>query len=87
MLDPRFDIQRILKDVLAFLKYTWSGHKSNDSILLAIVQFFDNVGWDDILIGQDIIEWLFTTYKAPNGFERKVMLGKSLNFILGTFYA
>ena len=61
--------------------------KANDPIPLAIVQLFGNISWDDIIIGQDLIEQLITTYEAPDGVERKVMLGKRLNFILGTLYA
>ena len=43
--------------------------------------------WYDILFGQDMIERLITTYVAPNAVEREVMLGKCVNFILGTYYA
>ena len=71
MVDPRFDINQIPKDILKFLKYTQSGHEADDSIPLAIVQLFGNVGWHDIIIVQDMIEQLFTTYEAPNGVEHK----------------
>ena len=86
MVDPRFDINRIPKDILKFLKYTQSGHEADASIQLAIVQLFENVRWDDILIGQDMIEQLITTYESPNGVDSEVMLGKGVNFVLGTYY-
>ena len=37
MVDPKYNIKRIPKDILMFLKYTQSGHMTDDPIPFAMV--------------------------------------------------
>ena len=55
MMKPKYDVSHINKELLWFLEYTCSGHRSDDPIPLALIQAFGDVPWTDILIDQDEI--------------------------------
>ena len=90
MVDPKYDIKLIDKDILRLLKYSQSSHRKDDPIPLAIVQSFGtigNVAWTDILLPQNEIHETFISYKRPDGSTMKILQGQRINFSLAVLYA
>jgi len=90
MVDPKYDIERIDKNILRLLKYSRSGHKKDDPIPLAIVQAFGtmrNVAWTDILLQQNEIHDMFKSYEKPDGSTMMISQGQHNDFCLAVLYA
>ena len=90
MVDPKYDIERIDKDILRLLKYSRSSHRKNDPIPLALVQSFGTIGnvvWTDILLPQNEIHETFISYKRPDGSIMEISQGQRTNFSLAVLYA
>ena len=90
MVDPKYDIEWIDKNILRLLKYSQSGHKKDDLIPLIIVQAVGNmrnVVWIDILLPQNDIHDMFKSYKKPDGSTVTISQGQSNNFCLAVLYA
>ena len=87
MVNPRYDISQIPKEILYFLEIARCGTKSDDPILLALVQKFWRISWRDILMPQDMIGSLFVRNKAPDGRERPIIKGQVVNLMMAVHYA
>ena len=87
MVDPSYDLSCMDKELLCFLKYTHSGHQSDDIIPLALAQMFRNAMFIDIILEEEEIHSTFVSYESPDGIVHPIMKGQCANFVLASLYA
>ena len=86
MMKFMYDVSRINKELLRFLEYTHSGHRSDDLIPLALVQAFRDVIFMDIVMSQQEIHDIFDQYKTCDGTIVPITTGQRLNFAIAVLY-
>ena len=82
MVDPRYYISCLDKDLLHFLKYMHIGHRSDDIIPLALLQFRLT-----IMIDEEEIHDIFIQYDTPDGIIHPLLKGHCVRLVLGSLYA
>ena len=87
MTNLKYDISHIDRKLLRFLKYTHSGHHSDDLILLALVQSYGDVIFDNILMSQQEVHDIFDKYEAPDGTRTSIKKGQRQYFAYAVLYA
>ena len=87
VVDPKYDILHINKELLWSLKYTCNGHQSDDPIPLALVQTYGDSTFQDIFMSQDEVHQVLNEYEASDGAVCVIRRGQHLNFAMAVLYA
>ena len=87
MINPKYDVSHIKKELLRFLEYTCSGHRSDDPILLELIQAFRDVIFYEIVMSQQEVHHIFEQYEACDGIIVPITRGQCQCFAYAVLYA